>query len=93
MVGKVRAHVYVQGRVQGVFYRDWTRRTAEGLGLTGWVRNLEDGRVETVFEGERKRVKEMVKKCEKGSFTSKVTHVDAVWEKATGEFSDFKVIR
>ena len=51
----IRAHVYIQGRVQGVFYRDWTRKLAQSLGLTGWVRNLEDGRVEAIFEGERKK--------------------------------------
>lgn len=87
----VRAHVYIEGRVQGVFYRDWTRRQAQKLGLTGWIRNLEDGRVETVFEGPKKMAEEMVKMCKKGPSRANVTHTDVIWEEARGEFRDFVV--
>ncbi|MFZ5932718.1 MAG: acylphosphatase [Patescibacteria group bacterium] len=89
----VRAHVYIEGRVQGVFYRDWARKMAESFGLVGWVRNLEDGRVEAVFEGEKETVKEMVERCKKGSLAAKVTHIDVIWEKATGESRNFQVER
>lgn len=89
----VRAHVYIEGRVQGVFFRDWTVRQAHGPALTGWVRNLEDGRVEAVFEGSKGKVKEMVEKCKKGPPLSKVEHIDVIWEKGTGEFSGFGVVK
>jgi len=88
----IRAHVYIQGRVQGVFYRDWTRKLAQSLGLTGWVRNLEDGRVEAIFEGERKKIKEIIDSCKKGPGISSVSHVDVIWEEGTGEFKDFAII-
>jgi len=63
----IRAHVYIQGRVQGVNYRGWTRKAAQNLGLTGWVKNLVDGRVEAVFEGPKRYVEEIIKKCRDGS--------------------------
>jgi len=88
----VRVHVYMEGRVQGVFYRDWTRNSAKELGLTGWVKNLEDGRVEAVFEGEEKKVEEILAESKKGSRFSKVKHIDVIWEIATGEFSGFSVL-
>lgn len=89
----VRAHVYMEGRVQGVFYRDWTRKTAKNLGLTGWVRNLKDARVEAIIEGEKSEVKAMVEKCKKGPLGAKVFHLDVIWEEATGEFKDFAIIK
>ena len=92
-MGAVRAHVYIEGRVQGVFYRDWTVRAAQGLRLKGWVRNMADGRVETVFEGPKKIAKEMVKMFKKGPSSANVTHIDVVWEEARGEFTDFVVKR
>lgn len=60
---KARAHVYVSGRVQGVFFRAETANLAHNLGLTGWVRNLSDGRVEALFEGEKEKVEEAVAFC------------------------------
>ena len=62
----LRARVLVSGRVQGVFFRDSTREKAEALGLSGWVRNLPDGRVEAVFEGDGDRVEEIISWCETG---------------------------
>ncbi|MBD2294940.1 acylphosphatase [Anabaena sphaerica FACHB-251] len=62
----IRAHVFITGRVQGVGYRYATVDTATQLGLTGWVRNLPDGRVEAVFEGAREIVEEMVRWCHAG---------------------------
>jgi acylphosphatase len=59
-MNKVRAHVLVSGKVQGVFFRQKTQRQALSFGVTGWVRNLPDGRVEAVFEGEEEAVKALV---------------------------------
>lgn len=89
----VRAHVFIKGQVQGVFYRAWTLRQAQGLRLTGWVRNLADGRVEAVFEGEKEGVEEMIAKCRQGPQLAGVDHIDVNWEKATGEFAEFDIIR
>ncbi len=62
----IRAHVFISGRVQGVGYRYSTVDTASQLGLTGWVRNLPDNRVEAVFEGAREVVEDMVRWCHSG---------------------------
>jgi len=91
-VEKVRAHVFISGRVQGVFFRAWTEDEAIKRDLTGWVRNLADGRVEAVFEGDKDKVEEMVKLCWKGPPGARVTNVEVIWEPYKGEFSDFRVI-
>lgn len=88
---EVRARVYISGRVQGVFYRDWTRRTAKSLNVTGWVRNLSDGRVEAVFEGKKENVQKLLEKCKEGSRVADVEHVDVSWEEATGGFEDLEI--
>ena len=72
----VRAHVFVSGKVQGVFYRDTTKKEADKRGVRGWVRNLRDGRVEAVFEGPATAVDEMVAWCRIGSPLSRPTFVD-----------------
>ena len=89
----VKAHIFIEGRVQGVFYRDWTKRTAQEFDLTGWVGNLADGRVEAVFEGPKDKIEKMVKKCHKGPHPAGIEHIDVSWEKATGEFSTFEITR
>jgi len=83
-MNKEAVHVFVSGMVQGVFYRSWTEQTAQGLGLSGWVRNLPDGRVEAIFEGEKSRVEKMVSLCRKGPPHAKVDKVDARKEQASG---------
>lgn len=70
------AHVYVSGHVQGVFFRATTREVARELGVSGWVQNLDDGRVEAYFEGEPEGVKAMVEFCHDGSERADVDHVD-----------------
>lgn len=90
-MGKVRAHVFVEGRVQGVFYRAWTRKNASKLDLKGWVKNLDDGRVEAVFEGSKEKVEEMVERCRDGSPAAKPVYVDVSWEDATEEFEEFEI--
>jgi len=89
----VRAHVYVSGRVQGVFFRWYTREEALRLGVKGWVRNLPDGRVEAVFEGEKEAVEQMIEFCRRGPPAARVEKVEVSWETPTGEFSTFKIVR
>jgi acylphosphatase len=89
----VRVHVFIEGKVQGVFYRSWARDTAQRLGLTGWVKNLEDGRVEAVFEGSKGKVDEIIKQCREGSREADVAHIDVNMEDASGELVGFEVRR
>ena len=86
-----RAHIFVSGQVQGVFFRQSTREKAQTSGVTGWVRNLPDGRVEAVFEGEEENVKELIDFCRKGPRGAVITNVDMAFERFTGEFRNFKV--
>ncbi len=88
---ETRAHVFVSGKVQGVYYRASTRDAAREKGIDGWVRNLDDGRVEAVFEGEKDGVEAMVRWCHKGSRRAEVEDVEVEWEDATGEFDGFEV--
>ncbi len=88
---KVRAHVFVEGRVQGVFFRANTREEANLLGLTGWVKNCWDGRVEAVFEGERETVEKVISWCKKGPPGALVKNVEINWEQATGECDTFSI--
>lgn len=86
-----RAHVHVSGQVQGVFFRDSTRGKAEQLGLTGWVRNLPDGRVEALFEGPSEKVREMVRWCKEGPSHAEVDNVDTEFEATRGDLKGFEV--
>ena len=76
MDDRIRAHVFVSGRVQGVYYRATTRDTARERGVDGWVRNLDDGRVEAVFEGPEAAVESMLEWCHTGSPKARVDDVD-----------------
>jgi acylphosphatase len=84
MSERVRAHVYVTGKVQGVYYRANTRDTAHEQGLDGWVRNLDDGRVEAVFEGPEPDVETMVEWCHDGSPRARVDDVAVEYEDPEG---------
>jgi acylphosphatase len=88
----VRAHIYVSGRVQGVYYRKNARRSALSLGLTGWVRNLPDRRVEAVAEGEKVHVEEFLAWCREGPSMAIVRNVEVAWERATSEYETFNVV-
>jgi acylphosphatase len=90
-MSKTRAHVFVEGYVQGVFFRDTTRQRARSLGVAGWVRNRIDGRVEAVFEGEAAAVHEMVRFVQQGPPEAMVTHVDVQYGEYTGELHTFSV--
>jgi acylphosphatase len=86
-----RARVRVSGQVQGVFFRDSTRRKAEELGLAGWVKNVPDGQVEALFEGPSREVREMVRWCEEGPQRASVENVDTNFESAGGDLEGFQV--
>ena len=86
----IRAHIFVSGRVQGVFFRANTVDKARSLGLVGWVRNISDGRVEAVFEGPNKTVEQMIEWCKHGPEGAEVYDVVIDYEDATGEFKEFK---
>ena len=88
---QIRAHLLIRGIVQGVFFRAYVRQAAIDSNLTGWVSNLFDGRVEAVFEGNKKDVEITVAKCFKGPSASHVEGIDIKWEKYIGEFSCFSV--
>lgn len=88
---KARVHVIISGKVQGVFFRSTTKRQAVAHSVTGWVRNLPDGRVEAVFEGEEKAVKALVNFCRIGPSGAKVTNVELTWQEFTGEFKGFEI--
>lgn len=70
--------IYVSGRVQGVGYRDWVVRTAQRTGLTGWVRNLKDGRVEILATGEDEALAALIEGAQEGPPLARVDHVEAV---------------
>ena len=85
----VRVHVFVEGRVQGVWFRESTRRRAVELGVTGFARNLSDGRVECVFEGDPTAVEDAVAFVREGPPMARVARVEVVPEPFTGDFEDF----
>ena len=83
--------VLISGRVQGVFFRVFTRDAAIQRGVTGWVRNLVDGRVEAAFEGREEQVDQMVAWCQEGSPGSRVDRVETHQEPYQGEFTSFEI--
>ncbi len=86
-----RAHVFISGRVQGVYFRAHASVKATSLALTGWVRNIEDSRVEAVFEGDEDAIKDMIQWCHTGPSGARVDDVEATFEEPTGEFTSFSV--
>jgi acylphosphatase len=88
---KRRARVLISGRVQGVNFRASTRDQARKIGVAGWVKNLEDGRVEAVFEGNHGSVQRMVSWCYSGPVGAEVEHVKVEWEEPQGKESTFVI--
>ncbi len=80
-----QVHLFIAGRVQGVCYRAFTQDQAIRLGLTGWVRNMHDGRVEAVFEGEKEHIEQAILACKRGPSGARVTDVDITWESPLGK--------
>lgn len=92
MVKQIRAKAFISGRVQGVAYRYWTESKASSLGLSGYVRNLPDGRVEAVFQGEPAVVDQMLEMLKQGPPAARVDNVDVARSDAIGgEFEGFMV--
>ena len=87
----VRARILVSGSVQGVFFRASTREQAQRLGVTGWVRNLLDGQVEAVLEGDRESVIQLMNWCRKGPPGARVTDLKVEWGSYSGEFETFSI--
>ena len=88
---KAHVHLFVSGRVQGVFFRSETKNNADRHDVKGWVRNLPDGRVEAVFEGEKEAVKALIAFYKHGPSGARVTNIDLTWETYTGTFDKFKI--
>lgn len=91
MSTRARAHVVVSGRVQGVAFRAHAIEEARRLGLDGWVRNLDDGRVEALAEGERPKVEELVAWLRHGPRHARVDRAEVAWEEARGGLGPFDV--
>ena len=86
----VARHVSVYGRVQGVFFRAWTRDQANELGVTGWVRNCPDGRVDMHIEGEESAVQQLIERLRRGPPSARVEDVH-LWNVELFDFDDFEV--
>jgi acylphosphatase len=92
MAEKVRVHVLIEGRVQGVFFRASTRDEARARGLSGWARNLPDGRVEALFEGDKRVVEDMLTWCHKGPAYAYVDRLEVEWRPYQGDLTDFRIV-
>jgi acylphosphatase len=86
----IARHLSITGRVQGVFYRAWTREQAERLGVTGWVRNCPDGHVEAHVEGDQAAVEQMIERLRDGPPAANVENL-RVWDADTFDFDGFEV--
>jgi len=91
MADKARVHVFLSGRVQGVAYRYFAGKWADSLNVTGWVRNLRDGRVEVLAEGDRPDVEGFLERLRDGPRLARIDGVEIEWEEYTGEFAAFEV--
>ncbi len=89
---KARIHIVVSGRVQGVFFRAGAQQRAQEFGLGGWVRNLADGRVELVCEGEKEAVEQFAEWCKQGPPGAKVDRCEVNYEKPSGELENFSTL-
>jgi acylphosphatase len=89
-VARIARHVSVTGRVQGVFFRAWMREQATALGVTGWVRNCPDGRVDSHIEGEEAAVQQLIERLHRGSQSAEVEDVH-LWNVEIFDFDDFEV--
>ena len=87
----VRVRIFISGRVQGVFFRHNTRKKARELGINGWVKNLPDGRVESVMEGEKEKAENLIEWLRKGPIIARVDGVEVFREEYKSEFNDFVI--
>ena len=91
MANESAAHIFVSGKVQGVGFRDFAQRRAADFQLTGYARNLPDGRVEIEAEGEREKIERFVQSLRQGPSRSKVTDVELSWGTPSRRFNDFLI--
>ena len=91
-MAKQRIHLFIKGKVQGVFFRQTTKVIAEKKNVTGWVKNLHDGRVEAVLEGNDTDVSEVVEWCHAGPANAVVDDVEIITEQYKGKFSKFDIL-
>ena len=91
-MSNVKIHLIIEGRVQGVCFRDSTRRQALALGVSGWVKNRLDGTVEVIAEGSDKKVKKLISWCRRGPSYARVRRIHEKSEEWVGEFSSFDII-
>lgn len=87
------AEIYVSGRVQGVYFRDFTRKVATRLGLVGYARNLPDGRVKVIAQGKKSLISELLDNLHTGPEVSNVEGIDVSWVDASDEFTEFLIKR
>jgi len=88
---KSRIHVIIKGHVQGVFFRSNTQKQAKKLNLTGWVKNLPNGTVKLIAEGEKEKLKELISFCKEGPSSARVDDIDVEWKEYKDEFDRFSV--
>lgn len=88
---RIRAHILVSGFVQRVFFRSYTKNTADTIGVFGWVQNLADGRVEAMLEGEKEKVEKMVEWMKKGPPAAKIDNVEIEYRECKNEFGNFDI--
>jgi acylphosphatase len=88
---KIRAEAIFRGRVQGVHFRDYTRRFARRKGVNGWVRNLADGTVEATFEGEKDNIEEVIRLLRDEHPFARVDKIDLVWSECKDQFNRFDI--
>lgn len=91
MCGKKRVHAFYSGVVQGVGFRFTVEHIARQVGVTGWVKNLSDGRVELLAEGEEKRVTELLDRIRNGALKNYIHNVEKSYSEPTGEYKDFTI--
>lgn len=90
---RIRVHLKIEGRVQGVYFRGSTVAQAQILGVTGWVMNCPDGSVEVVAEGPRANLEELIEWCRRGPAGARVSHVNVDWEPPQDSFAGFGIRR
>ncbi len=90
-MAKVRAHIIISGRVQGVFFRYTMEQVASKFKVTGWAKNRTDGKVEAVLEGTIENVEKVIEWSHHGPSGAVIENVEVSWEEYTGEFNDFSI--
>jgi len=88
---KLRVHIFVSGKVQGVFFRENTRKKAAEFGLSGFIKNLQNGKVEAIFEGDKEQIEKIIQWIKKGPEMAQVEDIEIDWQNYQGEFRNFEI--